>query len=194
MTQAIEKESNKLADVKWTPTGKLEIAFVDKMTRVFDPSTVHSALHLDAERYGWAVRFQRLGAISATEFPSRGERIAEYKRRVDERIAHLLTGADTWEVPRKAAAPRVTRDDVEEAILRAYPQSNPTKVFSGKLAEISAKGTAPEADNVAATVRYWLATRQVASAWAEIQAERRAANAQALLDADAEVDRLMAGE
>lgn len=187
----IEKESNKLADVKWTDTGKLEIKFVDGNTRLFDPSMVHSALHKDAEYYGWAVRFQRLGAVSATEFPTRDSRVQEYKRRVDERLTHLLNGAAEWDMPKRAAAPKVTRADIEEALTRAFPKFEGGVVFTRKLAELKGSSTGDDAPYEIETIKYWLSTKQVAKAWADIQAERRAAQTETFLDVEADLERLM---
>ena len=188
-----KKESNRLATVKWSDTGKLVADFGGGLTEAFNPALVHHAQHLNAEQYGWGVRFQRLGSLEVAEFPSVQSRKEEYRRRWRELTEHLYSGSDQWDMPKKGGlGPRVTQEDVCEALTRAFPQWDGTKVFEKKMAELKGDKT-PELA-VIETVKYWLSTKQVSAAWAAIQSERKAKAAESFLDVDDEVARMMAGE
>ena len=186
MSQVIEKESTSLAKVFWKTDGKrvLVVEFSSGAIEYVDPSLFSQSVRVDNEEYGLATRVQRLGALSASEFPTKQARVEEYQRRLRERKAHLYSGAAEWDIPRKAAGPKVTQADVIEALGRAYPTAPSALLFERKLREL--------ADDNAGTIAYWLSTKQVAAAWADIQAERRKGTVGAFVDADDDVARLLA--
>ena len=187
MTQMVEKESNSLSEsLEWDEgQNVLTIVFADNMVEKFDRRLVSVTARQDRELYGWCTSFQRLGALQVKDFPTLQSRREEYKRRVRERKDWLYSGAGVWDMPKKAAGPKVTQADIIESIARAYPQHNAALAFEKKLREL-------EGDN-AKTIAEFLAMKQIAKAWALIQAERRAAQVEVFSDGDEEMERLMQG-
>ena len=187
---SVEKESNRLYVKKWVgDTIHLDTITGKKLT--FTRTRASLKVRDAAEVYGFDVKLQRMFAVSATEFPNSKDRADEGARRAQEWIDHVYSGSDEWEAPKKGFTRSVSRADVEEALERAYP-SKGEELFAKKLAQLE-PGKTPELA-VIETGKFWLATTQVAVAWANIQAERKAAAAASFGDADDEVARLLSGE
>lgn len=150
------------------------------------------AIRESALRYGFDVKLQRMFAVSATEFPTQKARAEEGARRAQEWIDHVYAGNDAWDLPTKGITRSVSRGDVEASIDRAYAGKGQV-LFARKLDEITkAKPDLTPELAVIETGKFWLQTKQVASAWTQIQAERKAAAAASFGDADDEVERLLA--
>jgi hypothetical protein len=175
MMTTIEKESTKLADVEWTATGKLVAKFYDGDTADFNPALASVALHDEAKRYGWAVKYQRLGAVSATDFPTRKARKEEYKRRWMEFRTHVYSGTDQWDLPRGPRATGPNEADMVESIDRVYP---------GRGQAILTASIKKENGDLKAATAKLLGTEQIRKAWGDLQAERRASAAKGLPSAD----------
>ena len=189
----IEKsESNRLYKGEWTASGAYQLAYSDGLVETFLPARASVKIHDAAKMYGFEVKLNRFHAVSATEFPSVKARMEEGRRRMREWRDHIYSGADTWSLPSKGGAPKVTEADVVEALNRAYPGKGEL-LFTKKANELRVDNKTPELVNIE-TVKYWLQTKQVAVAWVEIQAERRAAASASFGDADDEVARLLSGE
>ncbi len=171
----IEKESTKLADVEWTPTGKLVAKFYDNDTADFNPKLASVKQHENAERYGWQVKFQRLGAVSATEFPTRKARKEEYKRRWTEFQAHVYSGSDDWELPRGPKQSGPNEADLVECLGRVFPGRG-QDILNASLQKLQG--------NLQAVKDKWMGTEQVRKAWRDLQSERAAAAAKGLPSAD----------
>ena len=187
---AIEKsESNRLYKGEWTPSGAYQLTYSDGLVETFLPARASVKIHDAAKQYGFTVKLNRFHAVSATDFPTVKARMEEGRRRMREWRDHVYSGADTWDMPSKGfGAPRVDRKDIEESLDRAYPGKG-QMLFQRKLVELTGDKT-PELAAIE-TVKYWLQTKQVAAAWATIQAERKAAAAATFGDADDEVLRLL---
>lgn len=184
MTTIEKKESNQLAEMVWNDSREvLTLKFFDGIEEKFDTRLTSTGVHLDAKVYGFHVKINRLGAISATEFPSRKARAEEYRRRLREFRDHCYTGADSWDAPRKASGPRVTEADLLE-ILEAFKPGAGQVLLTGSL-------KVHEGDLKAAT-NQWLATKECATIWANIQAARRAEAAKGMESADDIVAKMMA--
>lgn len=188
---AIEKsESNRLYKKTWVGD-TLRYETITGKVLTFNMGLASTQQHDNAKRYGFDVKIQRMFAVSATEFPSNRERAEEGFRRATEWVNHVYSGSNDWEAPKKGMTRSVSREDITEAIDRAYPGKGQV-LFQRKHDETPADHT-PE-QRVIETVKYWLMTKQVAAAWANIQAERRAAAAASFGDADDEVERLLNGD
>jgi hypothetical protein len=183
-------ESNRLYTKKWVGD-TLHYETITGKRLAFNRQRASIKIRDQAELYGFDVKMQRMFAVSATEFPSSRDRADEGARRTQEWIDHVYSGSDDWEAPKKGFTRSVSRADVEEALDRAYPGKGQV-LFARKFDE-APKDRTPELA-VIETVRYWLQTKQVAAAWATIQAERKAAAAASFGDADDEVERLLGGK
>ena len=187
MAQIDKKESNRLYKGAWVGD-TYHLTYSDGMVETFMVGRASVKIHDEAKRYGFEVKLNWFHAVSAEEFPSVKARMEEGRRRMREWREHIYAGNDTWSLPSKGGAPRVTEEDVVEALNRAYPGKGQL-LFTKKADELRGDKT-PELTAIE-TVKYWLATKQVAAAWATIQAERRAAAAAQFGDADDEVERLL---
>lgn len=189
---AIEKkESNRLYKKTWVGD-TLRYETITGKVLTLNMGLASVKIHEAAKRYGFDVKIQRMFAVSATEFPGNRERADEGARRATEWINHVYSGSDEWEAPSSKGLTRgPSKDDCVEALDRAYPGKGQV-LFQKKHDELR-KDQTPEL-LVIETVKYWLATKQVAAAWATIQSERKALAAANFGDADDEVERLLAGE
>jgi len=171
MTQIEKKESNQLAEMSWNDERTvLTLKFFDGVEEKFDTRLTSTGVHMDAKVYGFGVRVQRLGAVSATDFPSRKARAEEYRRRVREFRDWCYTGADSWDVPRKASGAKMTEADMAEVIERWQPE------FAGK-GQVVLTGLVADAGGDLDAVRTMLlGTSETAVLWVRLQAERREAS------------------
>lgn len=189
MSQVEKNESNRLYKKTWVGD-TLKYETITGRTLTFNRQRASIKIRDQAEKYGFDVKAQRCFAVSATEFPTSRERAEEGARRFQEWIDHVYSGSDEWEVARKALSRGPSEEDCVEALNRAYPGKG-LVLFAMKANELKGDKT-PELNRIE-TVKYWMQTKQVASAWVQIQAERKAASAASFGDADDEVERLLAG-
>jgi len=179
----VEKETNRLAKAKWTDTGILEITFSNGVVEKFDPRLTTVSIQTEALRYGFGVRFQRLGSLEVKDFPTVQLRMEEYHRRVKELREHYYSGTDSWDIPsRSGSGSAISEADLTECIDRCYPGKG-QQLFNASLAKNG--GDLPK------TREMWLTTKQIATAWAKLQAERRETRAAGLGDADAMVQAML---
>lgn len=192
MAQQVDKESNRLYKKTWVGD-TLHYGTITGRKLSFNIGRASGKVRDSAMRYGFDVKLQRMFAVSATEFPTAKERADEGARRAQEWIDHVYGGTDEWDLPTKGISRGPSRADAEQAIDRAYPGKGQV-LFAAKLKELTGDKT-PELA-VIETVKFWMQTKQIAAAWVEIQAERRAAAAASFGDAGDEVARLleMSGE
>lgn len=165
---------------------KFVLRYADGEVQYFDPRRVNTRIQDEARRYGFSVRLQRFHAVPIEVFPKAPERMREGRRRMLEWVEHVYSGSDQWDMP-KSGTRGPTEEDCLESLERAYPGKG-RQAFARKREELrqtSGELAGPEA------IKFWFATRQVAAAWVEIQAERRASQTTSLDDADGEVDRLI---
>lgn len=176
MADVEKKESTKLADVEWSETGVLTATFANGIVEKFDPRLCTVSIRGAAEQYGFAVRFQRLGSLEVKEFPTKTYRMAEYQRRWKELREHYYSGTDNWDIPKRGVGGSVISEaDLQECIDRCYP---------GKGQELFNAALTKNEGDLGKTRVMWLATKQVAGAWAKLQAERREKRAETLGNAD----------
>ena len=192
MAQVEKKESNRLYKGEWVGD-TYHMRCTDGIEVSFNLGLASVKQHDNLKRYGAEVKCNRFFAVSIEEFPTLKARQEEGRRRFLEWQEHVYSGSDDWNMPKKSGLSRgPSEGDVTEALDRAYPGKGQV-LFTRKRDELKGDKT-PELATIE-TVKYWLATKQVATAWADIQAERKARAAQALTtDADDEVARLLAGE
>lgn len=183
MANQIEKESTKLADVEWTQTGVLVAKFYDGIEERFDPRLTTVSVQSAATKYGFAVRFQRLGSLEVKDYPTRKSRAEEYRRRFRELREHYYSGSDAWDIPKARGQAAISEADLMECLDRCYPGQGQV-LFNLSLAEAGG--------DLGKVRETWLTTAQVATAWVKLQAERRTQRTETLGDADAMVKRLMA--
>ncbi len=172
MSQVDKKESNQLASMDWNDSGEvLTLKFFDGVTETFKPALTSMGVHAEAKQYGFHVKINRLGAISATEFPTRQARADEYKRRFREFKNWVYTGADSWDMPRQGRATGPSEADLIEMMDRKFPGKG-----QGMLTATLAKhgGDLPKAREQI------MAVKEFAQNWLAIQAERRAKAAEGL--------------
>ena len=187
---AIEKkESNRLYKKTWTGD-TLKYETITGKVLTFNMGLASVKQHDNAKRYGFDVKLQRMFAVSATEFPTNRERADEGFRRATEWVNHVYSGSDEWEAPSKGFTRGPSKEDCVEALERAYPGKGEL-LFTKKENKLR-KDQTPELLAIE-TVKFWLATKQVAAAWAEIQSARRAIAAANFGDADDEVESLHKG-
>jgi hypothetical protein len=88
---------------------KIDFMFDDGAEHVltFDADRVHSALHNEAEMYGWNTRLTRAGALSTKDSKGNARVVTEAMRRdaVKTLMEHYHGGADTWSMKVSACAP-----------------------------------------------------------------------------------------
>lgn len=190
MAQVEKSESNRLYKGEWKGD-TYHLTYSDGMQETFMIQRASVKIRDAALLYGFEVKLNRFHAVSATEFPSIKARMEEGRRRMREWRDHVYAGNDEWTLAKKGGPAKIGRDDVIEALERAYPGKG-QPAFDRKMAEL-AKDKTPELALIE-TCKYWLATKQVAAAWVQIQAERKAAAAASFGDADDEIERLMQGE
>ena len=188
MSEVKKEESNRLYKGHWVGD-TYHLTYSDGMVETFMMGRASVKVHDAAKQYGFEVKLNRFHAVSATEFPSVKARMEEGRRRMREWREHIYAGNDTWTLPTKAGARvQCTKEDCVEALERAYPGKG-ALLFAKKTNELRGDKT-PELATIE-TVKFWLMTKQVASAWADIQAARKAAAAASFGDADDEVARLL---
>lgn len=168
MSQVEKKESNQLASMDWNDSGEvLTLKFFDGVTETFKPALTSMGVHAEAKQYGFHVKINRLGAISATEFPTRQARADEYKRRFREFKAHVYTGAESWDLPRAKRETGPSEEDLVEIINR---------VFAGRGQEMLTKALKKNEGDLPKTKEQIMQVREFARAWVEIQTARRQAS------------------
>jgi len=190
MAQVEKKESNRLYKGEWRGD-TYHMACTDGVEVNFNigRATVKMRDHL--LRYGAEVKCNRFFAVSIEEFPTLKARQEEGRRRFQEWQDWVYAGNDEWNQPKKGGLSRgPSREDCVEALEQAYPGKGEL-LFVKKENELRGDKT-PELATLD-TVKFWMQTKQVASAWADIQAKRKAASAASFGDADDEVARLMEG-
>lgn len=183
-----KKESNRLYKGEWKGD-TYHMACDDGVTENFNIGLASVKIHDAAKRYGFQVKLNRFFAVSIEEFPTKKARMEEGRRRMREWREHVYSGADAWDMPSKATGPRVTKDDIIESLSAAFPQYNGAEVWEKKLAATRGDKT-PELAELE-MIKYWLTTKQVATAWADIQAARKAAQAAQLVDVEDDLAALM---
>ena len=181
MSNAVEKETNKLAEVKWTDNGVLVATFPDGFTEKLDPRLCSQSVRATAEQYGFGVRFQRLGSLEVKDYPTVQLRREEYRRRWRELREHYYSGTDAWDIPKTRAASGPSEADLTEVLDRYRPGKG-----QGLLTALIAKngGDLPK------TREAILATKELAEIWVKIQNERRLARTEGLA---AKAEDLLAG-
>ena len=181
MAQVIEKETSKLADVKWTDNGVLVATFPDGNSEKFDPRLTSQTIRATAEQYGFAVRFQRLGSLEVKDYPTVQLRREEYRRRWRELREHYYSGTDAWDIPKTRAPSGPSEADLTEILDRYRPGKG-----QGLLTALIAKngGDLPK------TREAILATKELAEIWVKIQSERKLARTETL---GATAESLLAG-
>jgi hypothetical protein len=189
--QVEKKESNRLYKGEWVGD-TYHMRCTDGVEVNFNLGRASVKQHDNLKRYGAEVKCNRFFAVSIEEFPTLKARMEEGRRRFMEWQEWVYAGNDEWAMPKKGGLTRgPSRDDCVEALNRAYPGKGEL-AFERRLNETRGDKT-PELATIE-NVKYWLQTKQVAAAWAEIQAERKAKSAESFGDADDEVARLLAGE
>jgi len=181
-----EKESNRMCSYDWIGepgARKLKMAWFDGLVEYFDPRLATVTNRGNAEEYGWLVRFNRLCAVEIKEIPDKKLRAEEGRRRQREYREHIYSGTDAWAIERKAGGSAISEADLTECLDRCYP---------GKGQQLFAASLAKNGGDLPKTREMWLTTKQVATAWAKLQAERREKRADTLGDADALFASIMA--
>lgn len=157
---------------EWLAGGNvLRFTFLDKSTVDFDKRLVSVSNRSKAEMHGWGQRLGDLGAIEVREIAGAYDRSVEAKRRIKIAVDHYMSSSDDWNLP---SGPRQSGPSEEDLIALIE------RVFQGRGQEILTKTLAKAEGDLPKAKAQILSVKEFAKAWADLQAERRAQQAEKL--------------